>query len=153
MRAFFAVAVFLSVSAFLAATESFQSKWHCPKATAEQQFEVGDVPGHSYGLAQATCTPTTSSHDEKAGTFTEFQDVSKDSFTTHGRMIVTLNSGDKTFYSYEASGDPVKNTASEKWKIVGGTGKQKTARGSGICTGTLNLDGTSDWVCTGTSAN
>lgn len=152
MRTLFVVAVFLLVPAFLAA-ESVNSKWHCPKATAEQQYDVGDVPGHIYGLAQATCTPTGSSRGEKTGTFTEFQDVSKDSFTTRGRMIVTLNNGDKSFYSYEATGDPGKNTASEKWKIVGGTGKQKTAKGSGTCNGTLNADGTSDWVCTGTSTN
>jgi len=30
------------------AQNKVDTKWHCPKLSAEHQFDVGDVPGHSY---------------------------------------------------------------------------------------------------------
>jgi hypothetical protein len=84
------------------------------------------------------------------GEYTEFREVWKASFTNHGRFNVTMDDGDKTYYTYAGTGNPGKKTASNKWKIVGGTGKQKGTTGSGACSGTLRDDGGSDWVCTGT---
>jgi hypothetical protein len=79
------------------------------------------------------------------------QEIWKSIFKTRGRMIVTMENGDKLYHSYEAVGDPAKNTVAEKWKITGGTGKYKSVQGSGTCTGKLNDDGSSDWDCTGTT--
>jgi hypothetical protein len=127
------------------------TKWHCAKPSGIQKFDVGDVPDHSYVIAQGACEATSSSDAEKKGAFTEFQEVWKSSFTNHGRFNVTLDNGDMFYYTYEGSGPAdIKKPASNKWKIVKGTGKQSGAKGSGTCSGTRNDDGSSDWACTGT---
>ena len=95
---------------------------------------------------------TTSNAGEKSGAFTEGLEWAKTFFATHGRMIVTMEDGDKTYYVYDGTGDMAKKSGTIKWKIVGGTGKHKTTKASGSCTGSFNDDGTSDWACTGTIA-
>src|ERR1035441_9336975 len=89
---------------------------------------------------------------DKAGTFTEFHDAWKASFKFHGYFIATTDNGDKVNYMYEGSTPTVTtNPMSNKWKIVGGTGKHKGIKGSGTCSGKASADGSSfDWECTGT---
>ena len=78
--------------------------------------------------------------------------VWKGSSKNHGQFNVTMDNGDITYYTYEASGPTdVKSPASNKWNISGGTGKHKDMKGSGVCSGTRHDDGSSDWLCTGTS--
>ncbi len=152
MRKLSVVAVSLLVFAGMASAQSkLETKWHCTKPTAEQKYEVGDVPGHAYAIAQGTCQATSSSAGEKSGAFTEFQEQWKSKFTNHGRFNVTMDNADKTYYTYEGTGDPPKKTAENKWKILNGTGQHKGTKGAGTCSGTLNDDGSSDWVCNGTS--
>jgi hypothetical protein len=151
MRKLLFVAICLPLFASLAMAQSkLETKWHCGKPTAEHKFDVGDVADHAYAIMQGTCNATSSNSGEKMGAYTEFQEVWKDSFTNHGRFNVTMDDGDKTYYTYEGTGSPGKKTASNKWKIVSGTGKHKGIKGSGACSGTLLDDGGSDWVCTGT---
>jgi hypothetical protein len=145
------VAIYLLLFASLAMAQSkLETQWKCAKPAAEQKFEVGDVADHAYAIAQGTCNATSSSSGEKTGAYTEFQERWKASYTNHGRFNVTMDNGDKAYYIYEGSGDPVKKTGMNKWKIVNGTGKHKGIKGSGTCSGTLRDDGGSDWVCTGT---
>jgi hypothetical protein len=143
------VPVFASVG--LAQTP-METKWHCPKSTAGEKYDVGDPGGHAYAIEQGTCNATTSNAGEKSAAFTESLEWAKTSFATHGRMIVTMEDGDKTFYAYGGTGDMAKKSGAVKWKIAGGTGKHKTTKATGSCTGSFNDDGTSDWVCTGTVA-
>jgi hypothetical protein len=152
MRRVLLVALCLSVfSSTLMAQTKFQSKYHCGKSDAQKTFEVGDVPGHLFGVAQGNCDATVGGAGEKSGVYTEVQEIWKSIFKTRGRFVVTMDNGDKLHHSYEAIGDPAKNTVAEKWKVIGGTGKYKSAQGSGTCTGKLNDDGSSDWDCTGTT--
>ena len=148
----FAICATLLFSSPCIAQTKFETKWHCQKPSAEHHFDVGDQPDHTYGIAQGPCSATSGGKDfgEKTGQFTEFDEEWKASMTGH-RFLVTTESGDKVFYIYETSGatDPAK-PASNKWKISGGTGKFKDAKGSGTCTGKRNTDGSSDWQCTGT---
>jgi hypothetical protein len=133
------------------AQAKFETKWHCDaKSAAQKTFDIGDVAGHSYGVAQGNCTATSSGDAEKTGVYTELQEIWKTTFKTNGRFVVTTDNGDKIYHTYEAVGDPAKNTVAEKWKVVGGTGKRKGATGSGTCSGKLNPDGSSDWDCAGT---
>lgn len=151
MRKLFFLAICLLLFASLAMAQSkLETKWHCAKPTAEQKFDVDDVVDHAYVIVQGTCNATSSNGGEKMGAYTEFQEVWKTSFTNHGRFNVTMDDGDKTYYTYEGTGNPGKKTASNKWKILSGTGKHKGIKGAGSCSGTLNDDGGSDWVCTGT---
>jgi hypothetical protein len=62
-----------------------------------------------------------------------------------------MDNGDMAHYTYEGSGPTdITKPATNKWKILGGTGKHKGMKGSGSCSGTRNQDGSSDWTCTGT---
>lgn len=71
--------------------------------------------------------------------------------TGHGRYNVTMDNGDKVFYTYETSGSTdITKPASNKWKILSGNGKYKGIKGSGTCSGKLSADGAADWTCTGT---
>jgi hypothetical protein len=134
------------------AQNNLETKWHCAKATLEQAYQVPDMSGRSYGAAQGSCSATSSKTGEKSGTYTETTDTTKTSLVNHGTFVVTMEDGDKTYYSYSGMASPAKKTASNKWKITGGSGKYKAAKGVGTCSGTLNDDGSSDWDCTGTFA-
>jgi hypothetical protein len=151
MRKLLVIAMCLVVlSSLVMAQSKLETKWHCGKSAAEKSFDVGDVAGHSYAIAQGTCDATSSSNGEKMGAYTEFEEIWKASVRANGRFNVTTDNGDKTYYTYQANGDPTQKTVSETWKIVSGTGNHTGAKGSGTCTGKLNDDGSSDWNCTGT---
>lgn len=151
MRKLLMVAICLLLFASLAMAQSkLETKWNCAKPTSQQKYDVGDVADHSYVIVQGTCNATSSNSGDKTASFTEFQETWKASYTNHGRFNVTQDNGDKTYYTYEGSGDPAKKTATNKWKILSGTGKHEGIKGSGTCAGTLRDDGGSDWVCTGT---
>ncbi len=153
MRKLMTVGMCLLISASAAMAQSqFKMKWHCGKPAAQQSYEIGDVAGHSYGVAQGNCDAASSSLGEKTGTFTELQEIWTTSFKTRGSFNITTDSGDKMYYTYQAIGDPAKKTVSEKWTLVGGTGKHKGNHGSGTCHGKLNDDGSSDWDCSGTTS-
>lgn len=126
--------------------------WHCPAESVSHKLEVGDVPNHSYVISQGTCSISSKDADlpEKSAAFTEFDETWKDSYKFHGRANVTLENGDKVFYSYEGSANDASKPPAENWKLTGGTGKYKAIKGSGSCAGKTNSDGTSDWNCTGT---
>jgi hypothetical protein len=129
------------------AQKKVDTTWHCLKAATVQKLDVGDEPDHSYLIQQGTCTAASSKTGQKSGTYTEFHELWKDSFTFHGRYNATAENGDMTFYTYEGSYDP-KKPLMNKWKIVNGTGKQKGTKGSGSCAGKANQDGSIDWDCT-----
>ena len=147
MRKIWAVAFWVLVFSGFAMAQTGETKWHCDKATTQNQLDVPDGTGHLYVIAQGNCTATESGMGEKTGEFTEFQDVHKTAFTNHGRFVVTMENGDKAYYNYQGSGDRAKKTATNKWKVTGGTGKFKTGGPSGSCTGALADDGSSDWTC------
>jgi len=129
------------------------TKWHCPKETVSHKLDVGDVPGHSYMILQGTCTATASDSGfpEKTGFDTEFQEIWKSSINFHGRANMTMDNGDKVYYTYEGSASTdITKPAPIKWKILSGTGKYKGIKGSGTCSGKFNADGSFDNACTGT---
>jgi hypothetical protein len=154
MRKLMFIAFCLLVSGSVAmAQNKVDTKWHCPKESVSHNLEVGDVPGHSYMILQGPCDATASDSGfaEKTATYTEFQERWKASINFHGRFNVTMDNGDKVYYTYEGSASTdITKPASNKWKILSGTGKHKGIKGSGTCTGSLNADGSSDFACTGT---
>jgi hypothetical protein len=129
------------------------TKWHCPKEPVSHTLDVGDVPDHSYGIFQRTCNATASdsSFPEKNGVATEFREIWKTSANFHGRFNVTMDNGDKVYYTYEGSGSTdITKPVSWKGKILSGTGKYKGIMGSVTCSGKSNADGSFDAECTGT---
>lgn len=151
MRKPLCVAVCLLVLGTAVMADKIETKWHCAKASENPVLKVGDVPDHTYALAQGSCDATSSGSGEKSGAYTEFQESWKASFKLHGRFNATTDSGDVVYYTYERSGAPTDKKLLDKWKIVSGTGKHKGVKGSGTCSGTVNDDGSSDWDCTGTT--
>jgi hypothetical protein len=152
MRHLFLLAFCLfALTVLAAAQDKIESKWNCSKPSDNKSFDVGDMPDHSYVLAQGTCTATSSNSGEKSGQYTEFQDVWKTKFTNHGRFVVTTDNGDKLTYNYSGSGPAdTKKPVANKWNIVDGTGTHKGMKASGGCTGERHDDGSSDWTCSGT---
>ncbi|PYX34463.1 MAG: hypothetical protein DMG80_02115 [Acidobacteria bacterium] len=151
MRKRLFVAFCLLVFGSAAMAEKVDTKWHCVAPKATHKLDVGDEPDHSYVIAQGICMATASRSGEKSGAYTEFQELRKESFTNHGRFDTTMDNGHMGYYSYEGSGaTDITKPATNTWKIVGGTGKHKSMKGSGSCSGTRHEDGTSDWACTGT---
>ena len=154
MRNFVLVVLSLLVSVSAAMAQSkVDTKWHCQKPAADHKFDVGDVPDHSYWIGQGTCNATSSgsAFKEKSADYTEFQEVWKASYTNHGRFNVAMDNGDKVYYTYEGSAPTdITKPASNKWKILSGTGKYKGIKGSGTCSGKRSADGNGDWACTGT---
>ena len=129
------------------------TKWHCSKPVTEHKLNVGDMPDHTYSIIQGSCNATSggSGFAEKTGDYTEFDETWKATMTGHGRYNVTMDNGDKVFYTYETSGSTdITKPASNKWKILSGNGKYKGIKGSGTCSGKLSADGAADWTCTGT---
>jgi hypothetical protein len=129
------------------------TKWHCPKESVSHKLDVGDVPGHSYMILQGTCNATASDSGfaEKTCAYTQFQEIWKASFNFHGRFNVTMDNGDKVYYTYEGSASTdITKPFSGKWKLLSGTGKYKGIKGSGTCSRKINADGSSDVGCTGT---
>ena len=154
MRKLLFVAFSLLVFASAAMAQNrVDTKWHCPKPSADHSFAVGDVADHSYMILQGTCTATSSDSGfaEKTGDYTEFREMWKASFSLHGRFSATMDNGDKVYYTYQGSASTdITKPASNKWKIHRGTGKYKGIKGSGTCSGTRHADGSSEWECTGT---
>jgi hypothetical protein len=152
MRKIMLIAFALLVSGSAAMAQKVDTTWHCPKSP-DHNFDVGDVPGHSYAVIQGQCSGTQGAGGlaEKTGDYTEFQERWKASLTNHGRFNVTTDNGDKVYYTYEGSAPAdIAKPATNKWKILSGTGKHKGIKGSGSCVGTRNADGSADWACTGT---
>lgn len=154
MRKLLLVALVALVCVSLSMAQSkVDTKWHCSKAATEHTLDVGDVPDHSYYIGQGKCDATASAGElkEKTGTYTEFHDARKTSFTFHGHFNATADDGGTINYTYEGSGSTdITKPVANKWKIVGGTGKHKGIKGSGTCAGKQNADGSSDLECTGT---
>jgi len=152
MRKLTVVVLCLLVAASVAMAQTkIDTKWTCSKPSENPKFDAGDAPGHSYGLAKGTCDATSGSSGEKSGAYAEIQEAWKTSMKTHGTFTVTMDNGDMVYYTYDITGSPeAKKPLMNKWKIANGTGKHKGAKGAGSCTGTLNADQSSSWVCTGT---
>jgi hypothetical protein len=135
------------------AQNKVDTKWHCPKPSAEHKLDVGDVPGHSYMILQNSCSATASDsgYPEKTDDVTEFEEIWKTSINFHGRANVTMDNKDNVYYTYDGSASTdITKPFSLKWKIQRGTGKYKNIKGSGTCSGNFNADGSLDDTCTGT---
>jgi hypothetical protein len=148
----FAFVLLLSASAALAQNR-VNTKWRCPKPPTFHRVAVGDAPNHSYTIIQGSCKSTASEANfpEDESTYTEFQEMLDASVSVHGRMNVTMKNGDKVYYSYEGSfSADTARPFSQRWKLVSGTGRYKSIKGNGTCTGMVHADGTGDMECIGT---
>ena len=128
----------------------------CAKPANPQSVEAGDAQGHVYVVQSGACTPKSEVHGAKAteGAYAEHGDMTATHGKAWGIYTETFDSGDKLFYSYTTTAtlkDGAITTGSNTYKIVGGTGKMKSVRGSGSCKLKGNADGGLTYTCTGES--
>jgi hypothetical protein len=132
------------------------NSWNCAAPSPAQAVPVGDVPDHMYIVQQIKCTATKgeiAGIKEQEGTATEFLEVKGANVTGHGFFVETLANGDKLHVTYEAKGvskNKGLQSGSNKWTVVGGTGKFEGAKGSGTCVAKGNADGSVTFDCKGT---
>lgn len=125
----------------------------CGKPDVTQNIPAGDQPGHVFSLAQGKCATKgeIGGAASKEGAFSEHGDVSGNHGKAWGVYVETLDSGDKVFYTYQAT-TTIKDgvmAGSNKYQLNGGTGKMKGAKGSGTCKLTGSADGGLDYECAG----
>jgi hypothetical protein len=127
----------------------------CGKPDVQQSVPAGDQQGHMYMISQGKCTVTGSINGAvaKQGMYSEEIDSNGTQMKNQGTYVVTFDSGDKAYYKYQGTStmkDGAYQAGTNKYEIVGGTGKMQGLRGSGGCkltgTGGDNLD----YSCTGT---
>ena len=152
MRRFFLVVLAVL---FCAATAGAQTKVsgtsQCGKADPQQALPVGDRSDHMLGIAQIKCTYTTKPMEigadkSKEGVATETSDISGNTSHSRGFYVVTMESGDKVFFSYHGTATTKDGALVElkgDWGINGGSGKMKGIKGKGTFTCTPSGDGSS----------
>ncbi len=139
------------------AKDKLVSQWNCGKPSEAHSIDVGDQANHTYAVTKTTCTASkgeVGGVKEKEGVGTQFSETMGDTTTWHGVFVVTAENGDKIHNTYASSGkgtlkDGQFQLGSNKWSMVGGTGKFATVKGEGSCTGKGNADGTATWDCEG----
>jgi hypothetical protein len=147
-----------AVFAFAVQTASAQTKHSlsgtCAKPDIEQSVPAGDLPGHTFMIAQGKCTAT----DEIAGAlskeaaYSEHRDVSGNRVKAWGVYVATYASGDKIFYSYQSSldmKDGAVKSGKNTYHATSGTGKMKGIKETGTCTYGAGTDGGNSFSCTG----
>ncbi len=110
----------------------------CSKPDPSHVLPAGDRPDHTLGVEQMKCTwpkPFEIGTDKaKESVATETVEVAGNKMRTHGMHVVTMESGDKVFVSYQGTGttkDGKPVEAKGTWTLTGGTGKLKGVKGKG----------------------
>jgi hypothetical protein len=146
--------VFTFVVAMTPAQTKLTSSGKCGKPDNQQSIAAGDQIGHLFTLASGKCATKgeVGGAASKAGVFSEHGEVSEDHSKASGVYVETFDSGDKIFYTYQATGtmrDSAFQAGENKYQITGGTGKMKGIEGSGTCKTTGTADGGLEYTCTG----
>ena len=158
MRKLLYVAVSVALTASVAGAQTkISGVIHCAPANPSYMIRVGDDPGHSYGLAQATCKWTSpweiAGVKSTAGVGTEIREINGDTMKVRGTLVDTMANGDKGFYNFEFTMVTMMHgthVMDHKWELVGGTGKLHGVNGQGTCKGTAaGMDGSVNYECEG----
>ena len=134
-------------------THTFSGK--CSKPDVLQNVPAGDKDGHFFTLGQGKCSATgeVGGAAAKDGSFSEHGEMSANNSKAWGLYTENYDGGDKVFYSYMTTATlkaGAMTTGSNKYQIIGGTGKMKGIKGSGACKLTGTADGGLDYSCSGT---
>jgi mannose-6-phosphate isomerase-like protein (cupin superfamily) len=128
----------------------------CDPPSQEHALPVEGRPHHSYVVNQTKCTWTkpwmirglASTKGVGTGTVDNHGMVSFSS----GTYVDTMENGDKAYYDYSfktKTKDGKAMISGHKWKLLGGTGTLKGAKGKGSCDATMQDDGTVLYQCQG----
>jgi hypothetical protein len=130
----------------------------CGALNPVHSIPVGDTPGHSYAVAQGSCTWTTpweiAGVKNAKGIGTQMHDVRGGTSKVHGTFVDTMANGDVAVYSFSftlvTKGDTQK-VMNHKWELLSGTGKIKGVKAKGSCKATpvAGSPGSWDYACEG----
>ena len=134
----------IAVVCFAATTAAAQTKItgtvQCGKPDPQHVIPVGDRPDHNLGVEQSKCTYTKPMEIGGAksteGVSTATNDISGNTVRTRGFHVATMDSGDKFFVWYQATGEVKEGALQGKgtWGFTGGSGKLKGIKGKGTYT-------------------
>jgi len=136
----------------LATTASAQTKIsgtiHCNKPDPQYGIDIGDRPGHGFGIDKIACTWTKpleiAGIQTKDGYSVGFGESSGNKANGRGYHVSTMANGDKFYVRFQGT-DTLKEGAPQSgqgtWSFTGGTGKLKGIRGKGTYKGTFGRDG------------
>jgi hypothetical protein len=133
-------AAFLATTAASAQTKQ-SGTLHCDNPDPQLSIPVGDNPSHSVGVQQSNCTWTKplemAGVKSKDGRSTATVEIDGSSVRGHGFFVGTMDSGDKFFLKYSATGtieEGAGTSSKGSWEYTGGTGKLVGLTGKGTYT-------------------
>jgi hypothetical protein len=138
VKAISTACLILSLTTLSAAQNKISGTVQCSKPDQQQSMDVGDHPNHSFNIEQGKCTWTQSLEiagaKSKEDSYTSFSEVNGKMSHTHGYVVGTWDSGDKTTVRTQGAmpmsgGKPVSESGT--WTFVSGTGKLKGIKGRG----------------------
>lgn len=128
----------------------------CDQPLKQEVVSVEGRPDHSYSVVQTKCTWTKpwelGGVASVTGIGTGTNEIHGNWVHASGTFVDTLANGDKGYYSYEyksSTTDGKVQISGHHWKLLGGTGTLKGARGKGTCQATAREDGKVDYECQG----
>lgn len=142
-----------SFSSAVLAQNVVDTKWRCTSPSAIHTLAVGDEPNHNFTILQGRCKAYANKPDfpEIEAIYTEFQEMRGATVNVHGRMNVTMKNSEIVYYRYEGSfPTDITKPFSQRWSLERGTGRYKSVKGNGICSGAVHADSTGDMKCIGT---
>ena len=141
--------LFVLALAFVAAAQTkISGVESCPKPEPPQMVQVGDRPNHAFAISKSKCAWSKpmeiAGAQTKEDEGTNFAEVSGNSGSDRGYVVVTMSSGDKSFVRYQGKSvlkDGALQTYDGTWTFTGGTGKLKGLKGKGTYKGKPAADG------------
>lgn len=128
----------------------------CASPSQEHSLPVAGRPEHSYVVNQVKCTWTQpwliGGVASKEGIGTGVEEHHGNWSHSSGTYVDTMANGDKAYYKYEFKTkieDGMPHIAGHEWKLLGGTGMMKGAKGKGGCKATAQESGTVLYQCEG----
>src|SRR5712692_284222 len=104
-RSILSLLVVLALAFVAAAQTKISGVESCPKPDAQHMLPVGDRPNHAFMISKTKCTWSKpmeiAGAQTKEDEGTNFAEVSGNSGSDRGYVVVTMSSGDKSFLRYQ----------------------------------------------------
>jgi hypothetical protein len=147
-RAVLVFLVVLALAASAAAQNKFSGTWQCGKVEKDFKIEVGDRPGHAFGIVQGKCAVTKAEIagvQVKEEVWTGFGEASGNTVRVRGASFLNMANGEKAYGRSDGAmtlKDGAPQTEEGKWTFTGGSGKFKGIKGKGTYKCQFAADGT-----------
>ncbi len=148
IRITLACLIVLALATAASAQTKISGTLKCNKPDPSYAIEVGDRPGHAFGIDRVACTWTKplemAGIQAKEGYSVGFGESSGSKANARGYHVSTMANGDKTYVRFQGT-DTMKEgkpqSSQGTWSYTGGSGKYKGLKGKGTYRGTATADG------------